>query len=244
MQRIFAAALALVFVGVIIIGLLFIQGPTTAEAHLELLSDPFPLAVGRTTLIVRLTDANGRPIDGADVNVVGSARNSGTLPVVGTALGQSNGEYRFRLVWPMMGQWLVDVSATPPGTSEAVSDQYKVYVYSISPNLGTAQSAFKSVKESTEAISADPARELWIVIDQGTKAELTMGHDNIPLEIRLSVSGQNTLVIRNDDIAEHMVGPFFVRPGETIRQEFSEPAEFVGFCSISRTGSISIIVGS
>ncbi|MBK8134803.1 MAG: FixH family protein [Chloroflexi bacterium] len=242
MQRPKLMALILLAGGIIVAAFILFRAQPVSAAQLALRSDPFPLAVGRTTLMLTLKDGSGSPISDAAITVTGENGHSGTLPVVGTAIVQQDGEYQFRLVWPSMGPWLVSVAATIPGSDEVIADQYKVYIYPISPNLGTLNSAFQSAKTTEELISANSSREMWVVIDQGTKAELSMGHDKIPLELRLNVHGQNTLVIRNDDIAAHSVGPFFVRPGETIRQEFTEPAEFVGFCSISRTGSINIIV--
>ena len=64
----------------------------------------------------------------------------------------------------------------------------------------------------------------------------------IPAVIRLDSAARNTLVIRNDDIADHSIGPYFVRAGETVRQVFSEPTNVVGLCTIRGNSEISIIV--
>jgi hypothetical protein len=69
-----------------------------------------------------------------------------------------------------------------------------------------------------------------------------MGDDVIPADIRLNLSGQHVLVIRNDDIADHTVGPFFVRAGETIRQNFTQAAVFQGTCTIRHNADINIVV--
>jgi len=84
------------------------------------------------------------------------------------------------------------------------------------------------------------------VIPMGTQALMRSGQgdDVIPEEIRLDLSGRHVLVIRNDDIADHVVGPFFVRSGEIIRQRFTSPAEFQGVCTIRHGAEVSIIVES
>ena len=56
----------------------------------------------------------------------------------------------------------------------------------------------------------------------------------VPSLISLSVSGKNTLVIRNDDLVENTIGPFTVRAGETLRQRFDKPGLFVGTCTINQ----------
>jgi len=56
----------------------------------------------------------------------------------------------------------------------------------------------------------------------------------VPELINLSVSGQNTLVIRNDDYVANTVGPFYVGAGETLRQRFDAPGVFQGTCTINQ----------
>jgi hypothetical protein len=100
------------------------------------------------------------------------------------------------------------------------------------------------VREVNTAVATNPEQELWIVIPQGTQQMMRTGQgaDVIPPEIHLSLAGQNTLVIRNDDIADHTVGPFFVRAGETVRQQFTRAAEYLGKCTISHGAEVSIVV--
>jgi hypothetical protein len=102
---------------------------------------------------------------------------------------------------------------------------------------------FRSASE-INALVSDPARELAIVIPQGTQALIRLGQaeDLIPTEIRLNVSGQNTLVIQNNDIVDHTIGPFLVRSGEVVRQKFTSPSVYQGVCSLNVAEAISIIV--
>lgn len=46
----------------------------------------------------------------------------------------------------------------------------------------------------------------------------------------------------NEDDRGHLVGPFFVGAGETLRQRFSAPGTFIGACSVHPSGEIILTV--
>ena len=48
--------------------------------------------------------------------------------------------------------------------------------------------------------------------------------------------------IENEDDRGHLVGPFFVGAGETLRQRFSSPGEFTGECTVHPSGQITLTV--
>jgi hypothetical protein len=171
--------------------------------------------------------------------------HEGMLPVAGDA-SESNGQYRAFVTLSMMGDWIVDVSAQLPQQTTPLHERFEIYVYPVVPPDNGSLMRYRSVGEIEALLASSPSQEYWIVIPQGTQAMMRMGQgdDVIPEVIRLDLSGQPTLVIRNDDIAAHTVGPFFVRSGETIRQQFTSPAEFQGVCSIRHGAEVSIIVES
>lgn len=84
--------------------------------------------------------------------------------------------------------------------------------------------------------------------DGGVTKEVTIpaGYDAatdpplLPSELRLGVG--DTLVIMNHDDGTHEVGPFVVRPGETLRQQFNERGRYQGVCTVHPDGQITIIV--
>lgn len=80
------------------------------------------------------------------------------------------------------------------------------------------------------------------VVEAGTGARLDAGEtiDLMPTEVRLSVG--DTLVIRNEDDREYMVGPYNVRAGEEITQTYFTAQVLVGDCSLSGSGEVQIIV--
>ena len=221
------------------------QSPPDSTIQIQVSSHPFPLATGPGTLLVALTNADGAPVDDADVQVSANMMMPGMLPLTGRLEASHDGQYPVSLMWTMPGEWVVDVTAAVPG-SESAHEQFNIYIYPvpIPPSDVGGEARYRSVSEVEAVESTNPEKEMWIVIPQGTLQMMRTGQgmDVIPYEIHLSLTGQNTLVIRNDDIADHTVGPFFVRAGETIRQQFTRAAEYVGKCTINHGAELSIIV--
>jgi hypothetical protein len=237
------AAFVLILGIVIVGGGLWIsrQQPAATKARIELRSNPYPLAVGWGTLSVAIVDDNQNRIDNAKVRVSSQMMHPGMLPFNQQAALKPNDSYEVSINWPMMGMWTVDVTAELP--QGIIEDQFEVYVYPVPVRAGGLLTTFRSASE-INALVSDPARELAIVIPQGTQALIRLGQaeDLIPTEIRLNVSGQNTLVIQNNDIVDHTIGPFLVRSGEVVRQKFTSPSVYQGVCSLNVAEAISIIV--
>lgn len=92
-------------------------------------------------------------------------------------------------------------------------------------------------------IDQDRAPEtVTFVVPPGTAADLAAGKeiDLMPPEVAMEVD--DTIVVRNDDDETATVGPFTVRPGETLTQTFRSPMTLVGECSLSGTGEVKIVV--
>lgn len=80
------------------------------------------------------------------------------------------------------------------------------------------------------------------VIPLGAGEALDAGE---PLEIlpaQLEVQVGQTIEIVNEDERGHLVGPFFVGGGETLRQRFSSPGEFIGLCTVHPSGELRLII--
>lgn len=218
--------------------------PAPAQAaHLELSSDPFPLTVGNTRVLVALTDANGQAVDNATIELYGEMVHPGMLPVRGSVTGGQDGVYRIPVTWSMSGEWKIELRATFPDSETVLQESFVVFIYSIlMPNPSTV-TTYRSLNEQTAMQNSSP-EELRIIIPLGTNEKIRngMGQEIFPAEIFLKLSGQHTLVIQNDDIANHSVGPFFIHAGETLRQAFTRPAVYVGACTILHEGEIRIVV--
>ena len=235
------ALLACVF---IVIAVMAGVGRQTLSIVVQLRSDPFPLNVGPTDLLVSLVNADGTAVEDAVVHISAQMNHPGMTSLESQPVTASGGLYRVPLIWPMAGQWILNITAALPDRADPVREQFVVFVYPTPPYLSFSQSSYRSQSEINAVVTANQAHEFWIVIPQGTAQMLISGedHDLIPDEIRLQTSGRNVLVIRNDDLADHTIGPFFVQAGETIRQTFTQPAVFQGTCSIKHSDEISIIV--
>lgn len=223
-------------------------GPRTAPggdsvARIEMTSNPFPMTVGNAALVVSIFDADGEPAPGATISATARMRHEGMIPVASHGMTDEGGVYRLPITWPMTGRWDVKVTATLPGSAEPLTESFDLFVYAVPPQNSNPRSTYVSASELA-AYPLDPQREMRIVIPQGTRHEVTVGHNGglIPAEIRLSLSGQHILIIRNDDLVDHVVGPFFVRAGEVVRQEFRREAYYEGGCSIRARSEVAIIV--
>jgi len=66
-----------------------------------------------------------------------------------------------------------------------------------------------------------------------------------PLEIlpaRLDVRVGEVIEIVNEDDRGHLVGPFYVGEGETLRQRFRSPGTYTGVCTVHPSGELSLTV--
>ncbi len=89
---------------------------------------------------------------------------------------------------------------------------------------------------------ADRSADLSFVIPPGAGEAADRGE---PLEVlpgTLDVKVGDVIEIRNDDVRGHLVGPFFIRGGETLRQRFASAGRYEGACSVHPSGEIAITV--
>lgn len=75
-----------------------------------------------------------------------------------------------------------------------------------------------------------------VALDSGTPLEI------LPAQIDATV-GQ-TIQIVNDDDRGHLVGPWFIGAGETLRQTFQSPGEFIGECNVHPSGQIRVVISA
>ena len=103
-----------------------------------------------------------------------------------------------------------------------------------------------SATETFEQVDADadaPA-DYSFVIPVGAGLALDAGE---PLEIlpaRFDAAVGETIEIVNEDDRGHLVGPWFVGGGETLRQTFRSPGEFIGECTVHPSGQIRVVISA
>jgi hypothetical protein len=80
------------------------------------------------------------------------------------------------------------------------------------------------------------------LIPPGTGEEIRQGAQIEILPAGLTVQVGEVLEIVNEDDEGHLVGPFFVGAGETLRQEFVSPGVFEGICTVHPSGQFVLTV--
>ncbi len=72
------------------------------------------------------------------------------------------------------------------------------------------------------------------LVEQGEKLDI------LPRELNAEL--YDTIVIRNEDDDPHFLGPWFLGPGETLRQRFTTVGVFEGTCSVHPSGEFTVNV--
>jgi hypothetical protein len=84
------------------------------DIGIDLAVSPNPPQVGPVLLILTVSDANGQPISGAQIEVEGNMSHAGMAPVLGRAVETTPGHYEAPLEFTMSGDWSILVKATLP----------------------------------------------------------------------------------------------------------------------------------
>lgn len=113
--------------------------------------------------------------------------------------------------------------------------------------VSAAMSACGSGSDSSPGISAAESAvsaDYDYLIPAGTGDRLDAGErvDLIPADLVVTVG--ETIQIVNEDSRGHVIGAFYVGPGETLRQTFTEPGVLAGECSIHPSGRFSLTVNA
>lgn len=94
------------------VGLALLQGcrrqtVSASDLRLEHVISPQPPRVGRTTIILRLRDAAGKPVSGARIKLEANMSHPGMAPVFATAREEVQGGYSATVELAMAGDWTV-----------------------------------------------------------------------------------------------------------------------------------------
>ena len=92
---------------------------------------PSPARVGPAILELRLLDAGGRPVSGAQLRIEAQMSHPGMAPLVTTASEREKGRYEATLQFAMGGDWILVIGGSLPN-GEAV--HYRIDV----PNVRSA----------------------------------------------------------------------------------------------------------
>ena len=90
-------------------------GTTAGAYHVDLVTDPVVLPVGKATLVVKITDASGKPVAGAQVNGIAQMPGMPMGERDQTALpGDQPGTYRIPASFAMAGGYEAKISISGP----------------------------------------------------------------------------------------------------------------------------------
>jgi hypothetical protein len=82
------------------------------------------------------------------------------------------------------------------------------------------------------------------VIPAGAGDRIDAGEPLDVLPRELVVDLDETIQIVNNDDQPHLLGPWFVGAGETLRQRFTTAGVFDGECSVHRSGKFTVVVNA
>lgn len=94
--------------------------------------------------------------------------------------------------------------------------------------------------ESESSGPEHPTFEFIIPAGSGDLIEQGEVLDILPRELKTQVG--ETILIRNEDDRAHILGPWFVGAGETLRQRFVTVGVFEGACSVHPSGAFTVYV--
>ena len=111
-----------------------------------------------------------------------------------------------------------------------------VIVGIVAVNFAGWQQAWRESREAT--------RQLVYVVPEGTTAKLGAGQavNVLPGTVELQIGGQDTLIIRNEDIFPIDIGGVKIDTGQSYIQQFTVPGTFDLVCSVHTSDKIRFIV--
>lgn len=102
-----------------------------ADVTFEWTLDPAPARVGSAILELRLTDAGGHPVSGAQLRIEAQMSHPGMAPLVTTASEREKGRYVATVSFAMSGDWILLIGGSLPN-GEPIHHRIDV------PNVRTA----------------------------------------------------------------------------------------------------------
>lgn len=105
--------LGLILIGAALSGCRTSAQPTpTATVGLKITLEAASLKTGPTTLMITVLDAEGKPINDAQIEARGDMSHAGMAPSLGRVEKGIEGRYSMAFQWTMGGDWVVTVTVT------------------------------------------------------------------------------------------------------------------------------------
>ena len=93
---------------------------------------------------------------------------------------------------------------------------------------------------SEDAGPEEPTYSFIIPAGSGDRIDAGETLDILPRELVAQLD--ETVIIVNEDDEAHILGPWFVGPGETLRQRFTTEGVFEDSCSVHPSGRFTVVV--
>lgn len=100
---------------------------STTNLNIDLRVEPENPVIGAAVLVITVTDADGSPVENAQVSARGDMNHAGMVPVLAEAESSEAGEYSIPFEWTMAGDWFVEVTVELPD-GETVSETFELLV--------------------------------------------------------------------------------------------------------------------
>jgi hypothetical protein len=101
--------------------------PPAGDLRISLTTDPNPPKAGPVTVVVEVKDAQGKPVDGAQVSVSINHTGMSHGGIKGDLTSQGSGRYQADGSFSMSGTWHADVEVTSQGGS-ATTQSFELQV--------------------------------------------------------------------------------------------------------------------
>ncbi len=85
-----------------------------SDIGIDLTISPDPPVVGQAMITLELTNAEGNPITGANLELEGNMNHAGMVPVFSQATELGEGRYEASIQFTMGGDWFILVKANLP----------------------------------------------------------------------------------------------------------------------------------
>jgi len=87
--------------------------------------EPQPPRVGPAVITLKISDAAGKPVQGAEVNLEANMTHAGMAPSFGSAREIAPGQYRGPMNFSMSGDWIILVTAVVPA-GQKIEKQFAI----------------------------------------------------------------------------------------------------------------------
>jgi hypothetical protein len=101
-----------------------------------------------------------------------------------------------------------------------------------------SEAAFIMLKEDTDR----PPQQIELVIPAGAAEQVSAGEPLPSIPEKMVFVVGDTLVVKNQDAADHELGPLWIPAGTTARLQLNEPARLAYSCSFQNTRYLGVDV--